>query len=93
VTECPCLDDREAPPRAARELNPTTHEILRQRWLARAAAALDGMRDPQIQDQLMTFGRREQWAVDLLRDPTVWLLTSHVPTDSGARPDQPRRIV
>ena len=74
VTECHCPDDLEVRPRVTRELNPTTHEILRWRLLARAAAALDLMRDPQDQDQLMTFDRREQRSVGLLRNLMVWLL-------------------
>jgi hypothetical protein len=51
------------------------------------------MRDLPDQDPLMTFDRREQRAVGLLRDLTVWLLPEHFPTDSGARPDESRRIV
>jgi hypothetical protein len=38
VEECHWPDDLEAHPRTIRVLNPTTHEILRQRWLAGAAA-------------------------------------------------------
>src|SRR5262245_13340862 len=66
---------------------------LRQRWLAHAAAAFDLMFDPQYQDQLVTFDQREQRAVELGRDLTVWLLQQHVHTDPQARPDQSQPIV
>ena len=69
------------------------HETLRQRWLAHAAAAFDLMFDPQYQDQLVTFDQREQRAVELSRDLTIWLLQQHVNTDAGARPDQSQRIL
>ena len=69
------------------------HEALRQRWLAHAATAFDLMFDPQYQDQLVTFDQREQRAVELSRDLTVWLLQQHVNTDAGARPDESQRIV
>ena len=86
-------EDLETPARTTRDLNPTTHEILRRRWLARAAAALDLMCDPQNENQVMTLDRREQRAVGLIRDLTVWLLPQHVHTASGAQSDNSRRIV
>jgi len=69
------------------------HEALRQRWLAHAATAFDLMFDPQYQDQLVTFDQREQRAVELSRDLTVWLLQQHVNTDAEARPDESQSIV
>ena len=42
----PLPDDVESPPRATRNLNRTTHEIRRRRWLARAVAALDLVLEP-----------------------------------------------
>jgi hypothetical protein len=69
------------------------HQALRQRWLAHTAAAFDLMFDPLYQDQLVTFDQREQRAVELSRDLTVWLLQQHVNTDAGVRPDESQRIV
>ena len=69
------------------------HQALRQRWLAHTAAAFDLMFDPLYQDQLVTFDQREQRAVELSRDLTVWLLQQHVHTDPLAQPDQSQRIV
>jgi hypothetical protein len=67
--------------------------VLRQRWLAHAAAAFDLMFDPGYQDQLVSFDQREQRAVELSRDLTAWLLQQHVNTDPRARPDESRPIV
>jgi hypothetical protein len=66
---------------------------LRQRWLAHAAAAFDLMFDPQYQEQLVSFDQREQRAVELSRDLTVWLLEQHVNIDLQARPDESQLIV
>jgi hypothetical protein len=66
---------------------------LRQRWLARAAAAFDLMFDPRYQDQLASFDPREQRAVELSRDLTAWLLQQHVTIDPQARPDESQPIV
>jgi hypothetical protein len=60
VAECPGPDDLEASPRATRDLDLTTHDVRRGRRLARALAALDGMRAPQDRGQLLTFDRRQQ---------------------------------
>jgi hypothetical protein len=69
------------------------HEVLRQRWLAQAAAAFDLMFDPQNQDQLVTFDQREQRAVELGRDLTVWLLQQHVNIDAAVRSDASERLI
>src|SRR5205823_1961613 len=86
-------DDLETPPRTTRDLNPTTHETLRRRGFVRAVAAPNLMCDPQDSNQLMTFDRREQRAVGLIRDLTVWLLQSHDPTDSRPGRTSPGTIV
>jgi hypothetical protein len=41
----------------------------------------------------VTFDQREQRAVELSRDLTVWLLQQHVNADAGGRPDESQRIV
>jgi hypothetical protein len=61
------------------------HEALRQRWLVHAATAFDLMFDSRYQDQLVTFDQREQRAVELSRDLTVWLLQQHVNIRGPAR--------
>ncbi len=53
-------------------------------------------RDPRSTpdpDPIRTSGRREQEVVGLIRDLTAWLIPGRVPADSGAPPDESRRIV
>lgn len=80
------MNDSSSPP-------DDSQEALRRRWLAHAAAAFDLMFDPRCQDQLVTFDRREQRAVELGRDLTAWLLQQHLNTDPAVRPEESPHIL
>ena len=63
-----------------------SHEELRRRWLAHAAAAFDLMFHPDHQVDLVTFDQREARACELGRDLTTWLIQQHANADAMARP-------
>lgn len=61
--------------------SPETHEQLRSRFLAHAAAAFDLMFRPEHQADLHAFSQREQRASELSRDLATWLLQQQLERD------------
>jgi len=66
---------------------PPDRAQLRRRFLAEAATAFDLMFDESLAADLVTFGQREQRALDLGQQLVIALLQQHANHDPAADPD------